>query len=219
MLIRIDHSLSKVIVNKRLNIQALLVSLFFCGSLFSQTHPFLNKFIATRIGETVYLTWNIKAGSTCDGIQVFRSTDSLNFYKIGEIPGVCGDVFESRSYTYTDFIPEKNRVNYYKIGLNENGFSQIITIDLISFNNKGYQVRPNPMVHESLIKFENSNKQWSELCVYSLNGSRVLQLQTSTDFFEVYSSGLLPGYYTFTISSKTLIPAIVGKFVVSSTNR
>jgi hypothetical protein len=201
--------------NPHFSLKLLLLSVLLSGgALFSQTHPFLSKFTATAIGESIFLAWTIKAGSTCDGIQIFRSADSLNFDKISEIPGVCGDVFESRSYSFTDNTPEKNRVNFYKIGLNENGFSQIVSVDLIVFSNNGYQVRPNPIVNESIIKFENSNHQMHELCVYSLNGSKILQIKTSNDYFSVNRANLSPGIYAFTISSTEQIQQITGKFSV-----
>ena len=186
------------------------------GGLFAQSHPFLNKFLATRIGDAVYLNWRLKAGSTCNGIQIYRSTDTLSFTKIYEISGVCGAAYESRSYDYTDLSPIKNKINYYRIGLNENGFSQIISLDIISFENDKFQIRPNPIVRESKIYFDNPKNKPYELSVYSLNGSKVFTFQTTNDNFEINGSSLIAGLYLFVISAIDDVQTMHGKFVVTT---
>ena len=65
----------------------------------------------------VLLAWTIKSGSVCNGIQIYRSTDSLNFVIIENIDGACGDLASSVTYTYTDSEPINNKINYFKFEL------------------------------------------------------------------------------------------------------
>ena len=48
------------------------------------------QFSAVQVETKVQLNFTIKAGNTCNGIEIFRSPDSVNFSLIGDIQGVCG---------------------------------------------------------------------------------------------------------------------------------
>ena len=99
------------------------ILLFFSlQGLFAQRHPILGKFYLSENKGTVDLHWSIMEGSTCNGIQIYRSNDSIQFSKIGEISGVCGSISEEQSYTFSDVNPFRNQVNYYRLELGIHGF-------------------------------------------------------------------------------------------------
>lgn len=181
----------------------------------AQIHPMLGKFLASRIeGNKVLLSWQIVAGSTCNGIKILRSTDSLNYEQIGEIGGVCGDVSFAQNYDFTDDNPVINLTNYYRLELGNFGLSQRVSIILVDLGLQGYQVRPNPLSTAGQIFFENSEKAEHTLRVYNQKG---LELQTQTteeDFFKLNILQLKSGIYYFTIAPKNKAIKATGKFLV-----
>jgi len=100
----------------------------------AQNHPILGKFSISENNGDVYLSWSIIAGSSCNGIQIYRSIDSINFSQIGDIPGVCGSVDFTQTYDFTDNNPVKNKVNYYRLELGNQDFSQIVSIEIIDIS-------------------------------------------------------------------------------------
>ena len=101
----------------------LSIALFLPMSLFGQEHPILNYFSANLGDNDVYLSWEIMGGGQCNGIQILRSTDSLNYVEIGDVQGVCGSPDFAQQYDFTDESPVENSINYYRLELGVQGFS------------------------------------------------------------------------------------------------
>ncbi|HAW51895.1 MAG TPA: hypothetical protein DCX54_06130, partial [Flavobacteriales bacterium] len=110
---------------------ALFLTLILELSAFPQ-QTILDRFQANTVDSQVYLSWTIKKGSTCNGIKITRSADSLNFVEIGRIDGVCGDASSAVNYSFIDATPLLNRKNFYRLDLGDVGPSEIISIDVIS---------------------------------------------------------------------------------------
>src|SRR5687768_12462136 len=79
----------------------------------AQGSPILGKFSLSESNGQVALDWQIVAGSTCNGIQIYRSTDAVQYSQIGNIAGICGSITEAVNYFFTDTTPVKNAINYY----------------------------------------------------------------------------------------------------------
>ena len=97
------------------SIRIILFSIFIYVSTenaLGQINPILGHFYASEQNGVVILSWEILAGSTCNGIQIFRSTDDLNFSQINDIPGICGNISFAQDYIYEDIIPVKNKTNF-----------------------------------------------------------------------------------------------------------
>ncbi|MBK7247105.1 MAG: hypothetical protein IPI05_05505 [Flavobacteriales bacterium] len=56
----------------------------------------------TDLPNGVLVNWTIHGGSTCDGQDVERSTDSVNFVMVHRIQGICGSSESSTPYTWFD---------------------------------------------------------------------------------------------------------------------
>ncbi len=97
----------------------------------SAQETILEKFTATEVNDDIVLNWTIEQGSTCNGIDITRSSDSLNFILIGDIEGICGDQEKSIPYTFVDENPIRNQINYYRLELGSVGSSDIISIKYI----------------------------------------------------------------------------------------
>ncbi len=197
----------------------ILVFLLFCLALsnntFSQNSPILDEFSASETNGTVYLYWIISSGSTCDGIKIFRSVDNLHFDQIGEIGGVCGNSSAPQPYNFVDERPEKNSVNYYRLELGSNGFSETISVEIIDFNDKGFQVRPNPAFEKAFVFFQNDLRKSFSLALYSLNGQVTGLQSTDANSFNINTMNLSNGTYIFIIFSEDDLIKIKGKIIVA----
>jgi hypothetical protein len=180
----------------------------------AQTGPIIDNFNISKSGDQVLLNWRMLAGNTCNGITIFRATDTLYFSQIGHIPGICGSTIESVRYTHADLSPEKNSRNYYRLEFGGVGVSEIISIDIIDVGPKGYQVRPNPVHSEAKIFFRNDNGFKHQLRVYSMNGIEVYTGSTDEEYFSIQSTDLEAGLYMFTISTSGALPVLTGKLLV-----
>ena len=182
-------------------------------ALTAQNHPMLSSFNVNGSGGQAYLSWTIISGSTCNGIQIYHSTDSLTFTLIGEIYGVCGSVSEPQHYNFTDTDPEINSVNYYRLELGGQGVSQVISLKLTALVD-GYNVMPNPSNTESRIYFENGGGDRYQLSVFNVQGMRMAEAETDNNYFQLNTAKWAEGVYVFTISGTSNGKTLHGKMVV-----
>jgi hypothetical protein len=203
---KLSHSLSLL----------LLISLFgiTTNSGLSQGSPMLGKFSGDQQGTTVSLYWQMLAGSTCNGIQIYRSTDSLNFVRIGYIPGICGHEFEESNYYFTDTLPLPNAINYYYLELGTIGVSDVISVNVISSGSSGYQIRPHPVVDRATIYFDPLSTSAHEIRIYDMQGIEVFYEKTTDNFFEIESSSIPSGSYAFKILSVDGNDSVKGVMIV-----
>lgn len=172
------------------------------------------NFRAEELNGNVYLTWSVKQGFTCNGIDVYRSIDSVHYTKIGDIEGICGSSAASIAYDFTDQFPEKNTRNFYRLSLGGVINSHAISIDIIDIYANKYLIVPNPVNFESNLHFENAS---SALCVLTTMDGRGVQLisETSTgEVFQLHADDYASGTYWFRIDYGNGNPSIVGRFVV-----
>jgi hypothetical protein len=182
----------------------------------AQSNPILDNFSILGNNGKVYLNWIIKSGSTCNGIQIFRSANNSSFKEIGNIAGICGSISSATPYNFVDENPEKNAVNFYRLELGTNGTSQTLSIEIIDIDNGGSQVRPNPVYDNSKIYFNNTNiKDLHYLNVFNVNGKFTDELSSKENFFEIISQKYANGIYFFNILNNDKIIISKGKFIVA----
>jgi len=181
---------------------------------FGQKHPILANFSISEFKCDVFLRWSILAGSSCDGIQIYRSTDSINYTEIGSINGICGSVEYEQPYDFTDNNPVKNKINYYRLELGLQGFSQIVSVEIFEIETNGYQIRPHPANNETKIYFNNNKRQEQRFILYNNNGIEVFTTTTNDNFLELNTVLLQSGIYFFKISDSANTPIAQGKLLV-----
>ena len=194
---------------------AFLLFLTSFASLMAQ-ESILERFTISQSQGKVLLTWIIEEGSTCNGIDILRSTDSLNFTEIGHIEGICGDEEKSVTYKHVDENPTGNATNFYRLKLGSVGTSDIVSIDIITIGENGYTIRPNPFSFESHIYLNNENGDVHELKVYNLEGRLTLKKQSQINVFELKREHMSPGMYLFTIENLNNESLFKGKIVVTN---
>jgi hypothetical protein len=199
------------------SIRIILFSIFIFASserTQGQVNSILGHFYASEENGVVILSWEILTGSTCNGIQIFRSTDDLNYVQINDIPGICGNISFAQDYIYEDSNPVKNKTNFYKLKLGTSGYSPVISVEIIDINKSGYQIRPNPVRENSKIYFTNEMNSESLISIYDFNGAEVYTNMTYNNYFNIDRSLFNSGFYIFSISITGNFPNIRGKLLV-----
>lgn len=195
-------------------ISILLVTLSVSFGSFAQ-ESILSHFGLDVSNGKVLLSWTIKSGSTCNGIDILRSTDSINFTEIGDIPGVCGDITSPTSYTYTDQNPVGNAINYYKIDLGGQEKSQVLGIEVIAVAENDYLLRPNPVSDYAELRFANSNQQSVVFTLYDLNGAVIHQEESISELIQIDATAIRNGIYHFTLVNGISGKLITGRILVA----
>lgn len=163
--------------------------------------------------KAVLLQWTIQQGQTCNGTIIERSSDTLHFEPIGDIPGICGSSGSPVPYRFTDESPLVNQVNYYRLELGGQGYSRILAIPYFEDGNSGSLVMPNPATHATLIHFENREERLYQLQLMDTRGKMVLSQQGNSGMAVLEVGHLTAGTYFYRISIKDK-PYITGKLLI-----
>ena len=192
--------------------KALSVLFIFIATMVS-SQTILDDFALDLNQGKVLLAWTIKSGSVCNGIQIYRSStaDSVNFDLIEDIQGVCGDLSSPVAYTFTDEDPMPNQVNYYKLLLGGQEFSEVLGIEVLLIPSNSYLLKPHPVTISSSLYFYNSNNNDVELKVFDDFGSIIYKNQTNSNRFILDSSMISSGLYYFTLENKSNKSIINGR--------
>ena len=174
----------------------------------------MSDFDIDQSNGKVLLAWTIKSGSICNGMQIYRSKDSIDFVLIEDIQGVCGSLSSSVSYTYTDQTPLLNNYNYYKINFGGLEDSNILGIEVINILSNSYLLKPNPVTGTSDLYFENDNQNDVVLKVFDDFGDVIYQEETQANKFILDSTSFSSGMYYFSLENKKTRNVINGKAVI-----
>lgn len=191
-----------------------VVAVSFPALFFAQNESVIGNFIGSELNGKVLLTWTVKAGNTCNGIQVLRGTDSLNFVPIGSIEGICGSIQENVPYEFTDVSPEKNALNYYRLLLGGVGYSKIISVDIVDISENNYLLRPNPIVDTSELHFKNDAANEIVIRVYNEMGSEVKKYITLEEMILLDRRDYQKGIFFFIIYDQARSATVKGRFVI-----
>ncbi len=183
----------------------LVVLVIFCSGIaiqgVGQVIDITSFFKASEIQGKVLLSWQIVSGSTCNGIQIYRGTDSTQLAQVGEIIGVCGSVTEPVDYTFVDEKLNENNTYYYRLEFGTQGFSEIISVTVEGIFSNTSQVRPNPISESGKIVFTKNSVQNHTLTLYNKHGKKVLEKTSTENSFDINALGLKNGVYVYTITA------------------
>lgn len=174
----------------------------------------IEDFTAEHYKGNVLLTWSITQGNTCNGVEVLRSIDSVNFIQIGSIEGICGSTQEAISYSFTDNFPVANKRNYYRLSLGGAGFSKIIAIEIIAIEENSYLIRPNPVSSESELFFENNSVAQCTIRVLDASGKLHYAYETTGNKLVLNGNDFRSGLYFIHIAYSNGNPSVSGRFLV-----
>ena len=174
----------------------------------------LNRFDALAVGRQVQLTCVISSGSTCAGINIYRSGDNFDFQLVGNIAGICGSTSAPVQYNYVDEYPLLNQTSYYKLELGGVGFTEVISITNRDVEADEVRIQPNPAFFQSTIYFSNPSFAIHILNLLDYNGRSIIERTTTEDFFVINVSQLPNGIYPILISVEKTNEQKTGKLVV-----
>lgn len=174
----------------------------------------LDNFSIAAHEGIVYLNWLIGAGNFCDGTDVYRSTDSLNFEYLGGISGICGHSTEPSYYRFADKSPLTNQKLFYRLEMGNYGFSKTLHIEIKELTSDNYQLRPNPAKDFIKIYFSNQKSETHQIFVYSSSGTQLIDNKTNSEVFHLDLINLASGFYFFHIKNSFSTEAIIGKFII-----
>lgn len=154
-------------------------------SLVSSNHP-ANYIEAARLGQFtggyssgfVQLQWSTSTEIDMKYFEVERSTDGINFRKIGKTLAK-GDVNIRSEYTYLDILADKGSNFYRLVIIDKDGnftYSKPITITV----EKGislFVVYPNPFGKKVLVKFNSDGPDQATMRIID-NTGKVITTQT-----------------------------------------
>jgi hypothetical protein len=173
----------------------------------------LDGFLGVPQTGQVQLRWTISAGQTCNGTSIERSTDTIRWEKIGEIPGVCGSSAAAVPYNFIDNSPVSNTVNFYRLELGGQGYSTIVGIPYYDYSGNGYVLIPNPLHDSGTLYFGTSENEAFTLSIFDISGKLVQQAKGTGGNFSINASDKPAGNYVFVITRQG-IKNVSGKFII-----
>ncbi len=161
---------------------------------------YLGRFDGAEVSDQVFLQWQMLAGNVCQGIDIYRSTDSLHFELIGHISGDCGNISEPVDFTFTDPSPLPNQKNYYRLELGLLGLSHIIGVFVADPGKKNILLYPNPAGDQVKILFRNDQNLPALIQVFDAQGMTVFSDALRGDQVVLNTSILPAGSYLAVIT-------------------
>ena len=150
------------------------------------THIFAQRILNFKIfqvNQAVFLNFILSKGSSCNGFNVFHSTDSVNFKVIHEDPTICGTSNADEAKNWTHANPIINQLNYYKIQLNPGEMSPVNRIFVNQTNKPNIVLFPNPIStdHDFLtIKILGTESLAFDGFIYNQFGNYVLKIENQS---------------------------------------
>ncbi|MBK9637294.1 MAG: hypothetical protein IPO63_05605 [Bacteroidetes bacterium] len=168
---------------KKIKLLLLFVLSFHFG--FAQQDSIFSFFNVEQEDNKVVVFITINGGIQCSGLQVQRSTDSINFMMIYEFPGICGSPGADESYVYVDDSPVKNAVNYNRLEVGNLGIvSDPKSVFFQYFEGDKLLITPNPC-EECTIRFPNEQREKVRIQLSSIDGKFLMEEETTNNFYSL----------------------------------
>lgn len=178
---------------------ALLILIFGMNAAYSQdgkgSHPILDDFGITLDNNRIIIHWTIKAGRSCNGTGIYRSTDDFNWMLIGSIDGICGNNDEPVSYVFVDESPVFGAWNYYRLELGLEGFSGSVSIYLQLLEDKLIIKGGNPWSGNLQILINDDSSRCYKLMLHDVEGRNIQDLKTYSKNVILPETPLAQGLY------------------------
>jgi hypothetical protein len=138
-------------------------------------HPFMKSFDLVVMDGRIQVAWTMQGGSTCDGIEVQRSTNGVDFTTIHRIDGICGDPVFDVPFGYRDDAPPELSRLHYRIDLGIEGLSSVKTVDFAQLTEARQRFFPSPMRNSATLLLNVSGSARVDLRLFDASGRQVWQ--------------------------------------------
>ena len=152
----------------------------------------LLQFDAIKKGNTVLVDWSTVSELSNDHFDIERSTDGVNFTKIGTVAG-AGNSSVIQNYSFTDFAPVAG-MNYYRlkqVDINAvYAYSNTISVDMQA--SATVRIAPNPFNESFSVNFEVPGRK--NISILDISGTELSSFTTESNTIEIGNS-LKAGLY------------------------
>lgn len=176
--------------------------------------PILDKFDVLANHQHVFISCTIGSGNVCQGIEIWRSIDSINFVSVGDIPGICGSLSEPVTYSFTDENPPKNQFIFYQLKFGGFGESEILKTRVNHYGVNSSLVFPQPANQFATILFNYEFGYNYKLKLYNMTGQQVLEYNPKENPFKISTEAIPNGIYSYVISQDFNTNLILGRLVI-----
>lgn len=154
----------------------------------------LLHFTAKAQNQTTILTWATATEENNAYFEVQRSTNGVNFEKIGQVDG-AGTVYEVQEYMFVDEKP-LNGINYYRLRqVDFDGQTELHKIISVAFEaNLDIKVYPTIVENELFIVSKTQSLTNATIRIYNVNG-QVIYNQSNLNTNSIDVSKLEQGIY------------------------
>lgn len=182
------------------------------GQLQAQEHPYIGSYELREIAPGVMVNWSIRGGNTCEGMDVERSLDGVNFTSVYHLEGICGDVDQPMPYRFFDADPPEFRQVYYRIKLGFDGYSSVKDLFVQQLKESDHRFFPNPVLDRATLVVRTASAQGTDLRVFDASGALVYKLdRLPGQEFKLDLADLPAGAYSYQATSGSA--RIAGRFV------
>jgi hypothetical protein len=136
-------------------------------------HPFMKSFVLTVLDGRVQVAWTMQGGSTCDGIEVQRSTNGTDFNTIHRIDGICGDPIFDVPFGYRDDAPPEFSRIHYRINMGIEGISSTKSVEFTQLKESEQRFFPSPMRTTATLLLNVPGPARVDLSVFDSAGRQV----------------------------------------------
>ncbi|MBS1496154.1 MAG: T9SS type A sorting domain-containing protein [Bacteroidetes bacterium] len=130
-------------------------------------------FTATKQEQKALLQWQTTNEINCSHFEIQRSSNRIDFTKIGSTPAANSS--GTHSYSFTDNLPVSG-INYYRlVQVDLDGrftYSPIVKLEFET-NSQGIHVYPNPAANKISIAYTGHQKNVT-LSIFDANGKQVM---------------------------------------------
>jgi hypothetical protein len=154
------------------------------------------SFTAKREKSSAQLEWRTTQEINCRLYEVERSTDGVNYQRMGAL--TCRNPNGNQTYRYTDAAPGSG-IFYYRIRQVDNdGRFEYSSVQKVNFNNaNAITLYPNPTMNLLQITGLQTN---SEINLHDAGGRRVLQTRSGQPIVQLQVGHLPAGIYQLSIT-------------------
>ena len=155
-----------------------LLALTACSSLLAQDdeHPFIQSFTLTVLDGRIHVEWVMTGGSTCDGSQVERSTDGVDFSIVHRIDGLCGDPAFAVPFNWFDEAPPELSAVHYRIAFSGQGRSSSKAVEFRQLTGSDFRLFPSPTLGASTLMLRVPLSARVDLAISDSQGRVVLSV-------------------------------------------
>lgn len=107
-------------------------------------HPFIESFTLTVQDGRVLVDWVMKGGTSCDGSEVERSLNGVDFVRVHRIEGICGDPTVPVPFSWADEEPVELSTLHYRIVFGSQGRSSTKSVSFDQLVRSEQRFFPSP---------------------------------------------------------------------------